>query len=336
MSMKPLFARAVPTVASAALVLAALGCSKDPRLPQAWGIGVHKLDARVFHLVGPDAKPDPFAARIANTARLKIPTYDGSDQATHPDVVRRPDTGELVMAMTPYPFSEERLENPSIVVSPDGMSFSEPPSLKNPLVPAPPFDHNNDPDIRFDAAAHEYELVYLETEAPVQQTVVSLRSADLVTWRRTDLIRYDLSHGEDFIVSPAVVFDGKTTHMFYVNLSTKSFSQRLEVMTSDDGRTWSKSTKRSLAIDLHGVTPWHLDLVTGPTGYALLISGYLDQFQRQNLYIATSPDLETWTFEPTPLLSYDDASLGVASLYRATGLVSGDALVVWYSMKYRK
>lgn len=323
------------TLALAALGLT-LGCSKEPRLPQAWGIGVHKFDARAFHLVGPDAQPAPLAAGIANTAMLEIPTYDGSNQATHPDVVRRPDNGELVMAMTPYPFSDGRLENPSILVSPDGMSFREPPSVKNPLVPPPPFDHNNDPDIRFDAATREYELVYLETEMPVQQTVVALRSADLVAWHRTDLIRYELWRGEDFIVSPTVVFDGKTTRMFYVNLSTKSFSQRLEVMTSADGRAWARSTKRSLAIDLHGVTPWHIDVVTGPTGYALLISGYRDQFQRQNLYIATSPDLETWTFDPKPLLSYDDPALGIASLYRATGLVSGDQLIVWYAMKYRK
>jgi predicted GH43/DUF377 family glycosyl hydrolase len=248
-----------------------------------------------------------------------------------------PATGErrLLMSMTPYPFSDDRIENPSMLRSHDGTSFETLEDLDNPLEPPPPIDHNDDPDIRWDPVNGEYEMLYLETEAPDKQTVVALRTADLVSWERTDAIVYDLAHGDDFIVSPAVVYDGTTTRMFYVNLSTPSFAQRLQVLTSDDGVTWDRTTKQSVPIDLGGITPWHIDVVSGPAGYAMLISGYVSDFGHQDLYVATSPDLETWTLRPEPLLTYTDPALGVESLYRSSGVVAGNTLVVWYSMKLR-
>jgi hypothetical protein len=272
-----------------------------------------------------------------------IPTYDGSGQATHPDVLRDPNAADprLLMAMTPYPYSDGQIENPSLLASRNGMVFREIAGVVNPLVPPPPVvhgddpDHNDDPDLRWDAGAGEYELIYLESEPPVKQTVVSLRSTDLITWTRRDAIVFDLGRGDPFIVSPAVVQDGKTTHMFYVSLLSTGFE--IETLTSPDGRTWDATTATPIAIDLGNVSPWHIDVVTGPAGYALLISGFTgERYKPQSLYIATSKDLETWTLDPEPLLSHADPALGVTTLYRSTGLVAGTSLVVWYSMQYRQ
>jgi hypothetical protein len=328
-------APSAPALAVAGLAALLGGCS-EPRLPEAWGIGVHKFDAARFGLIAdPPPAPDPLAERIIDDPILVIPTYEGSGQATHPDVLLDPNAAgtRLLMAMTPYPYSQDRFENPSLLTSHNGMVFREIEGVVNPLVPAPPIDHNDDPDLRWDAVAGEYELLYLETESPAKQTVVALRSTDLRAWTRSDAIVFDFARGDPFIVSPTAVYDGTVTHMFYVNLTVGG---EIQTVTSADGRAWDATTAAPIAIDMGEVSPWHIDVVTGPAGYALLISGYTGKFKPQNLYIATSKDLETWTFDPEPLLAHTDPTLGVTTLYRSTGLVAGSSLIVWYSMQYRQ
>jgi hypothetical protein len=302
------------------------GCGDEPRLPLAWGIGVASFDSAELGLgVG---APDPLSD-VAAIRRLTIPTYDGSGQAVHPDLLREPD--RLLMAITPYPYSDDLFENPSLIVTTDGTRFSEPSDGLNPLVDAPPIDHNDDPDLRRDPVTGEYELLYLETLRPERQTLVALRSPDLATWSRQDAIVYDLAAGDSFIVSPAAIVEAGVTHLYYVDLIP---SARIVELTSSDGRTWDKALAKPVALELGAVTPWHLDVIRGEQGFAMLISGYDEAFVHQDLYLATSPDLASWTLAPAPLLAHTDAALDVESLYRSTGVVSGDTLVVWYSMQY--
>jgi hypothetical protein len=315
-----------------AVALAACGTDRPPRLQ--WGLGVKTFDAVALGLGTADA-PDPWIAGITASPRLKVPTYDGSGQLVHPDVlVETPPGGtRAVMAITPYPYSNNRFENPSLVVSEDGMKFAPLAGAASPLVPAPPIDHNDDPDLRRDPASGDFELLYLETLRPDRQTLVALRSRDLVSWTRRDAIVYDLARGEPFIVSPAAIVgdDGKT-HLFYVD--NLAMTTAITTLVSADGTTWDPTTASRVAIDLGGVTAWHIDVIRGAHSYGMLISGFDEAFEHQNLYLATSPDLVTWTFQPSPLLAHTDPELDVASLYRSTGLVSGNTLVVWYSMQH--
>lgn len=319
-------------VAAAAAVLAASACRKPHRPRLRWGIGVATFDATALGLARART-PDPFVDAI-RPGRLVIPTYDGSGQATHPDVlVERDASGrtQVTMAMTPYPFSDRRLENPSLVVSGDGMSFAPAPGVAAPLVPPPPYDHNNDPDLRRDPRTGEYELLYLESLRPDRQVLVALRSPDKVHWTRRDAAVYDLRRqGTPFMVSPAAIDDGGKTYLFYVETVTS----RLYVMTSADGVAWDLAAAAPVQIDLGKVVPWHVDAIRGETGFALLISGFDTVFAHQNLYLATSPDLVTWTLRPAPLLAYTDPALGVESLYRSTGVVEHGSLIVWYAMQY--
>jgi len=316
------------------LVLAAAGsagCRRKTKPKLAWGMGVRTFDATALGLATARS-PDPFVDGI-RAGRIAIPTYDGSNQATHPDVVleRTGGAARLVMAMTPYPFSNDRFENPSLVVSSDGMAFAPPPGVHNPIVPAPPFDHNDDPDLRRDPRTGEYELLYLETLRPAKQTLVALRSTDLIAWQRRDAVVFDLAHGAPFVVSPtAIEHDGKT-YLFAVESETKL----VKTMVSGDGKTWDLATAQTLPLELGAVKPWHIDVVRGERGFAMLISGFDAAFKHQNLYLATSPDLVTWTLRPEPLLAFGDPALGVESLYRSTGVVEHGTLVVWYSMQYR-
>jgi hypothetical protein len=315
---------------AAVALVAVVGCHKPRPLKLRWAIGVATFDATALGLAQ-TRTPDPFVDAI-RPGPLVIPTYDGSNQATHPDVLVERDAAgrvQVTMAMTPYPFSDNRIENPSLVVSSDGMTFTPMPGALSPLVPPPPYDHNDDPDLRRDPRTGEYELLYLESMRPNRQTMVALRSRDKVTWTRHDAIVYDLKKPAPFMVSPAAIDDAGTTHLFYVNTVTGT----LWHLTSSDGTTWDPTAATPVALDLGKVRPWHVDVVRGETGFALLISGYDTQFVYQNLYLATSPDLATWTLRPQPLLAYSDPALGATSLYRSSGVVDHGTLIVWYAMQ---
>src|SRR5208337_5394840 len=85
---------------------------------------------------------------------LNLATSEGSGQACHPDVVHIPggfgaQNWTYWMACTPYPYAEYRYENPEIFASYDGLHWTIPNGLQNPLVqkPAGTMDHNSDPDM---------------------------------------------------------------------------------------------------------------------------------------------------------------------------------------------
>jgi hypothetical protein len=328
-----------------ALALAGAACGKPRHEKLRWSIGVATFDATALGLAR-TRTPDPFVDAI-RPGQLVIPTYDGSNQATHPDVLlERGETGgraprgierdasgaaHLSLVITPYPFSNDKLENPSLLVSDDGMAFTAPPGVASPLVPPPPYDHNNDPDLRRDPRTGDYEILYLEALRPDRQTLVALRSRDQRTWTRRDAVVYDLHRGDPFIVSPAALDAAGQTRLFYVDTADR----KLYTMASADGATWDPRSAAPVAIDLGAVHAWHVDALRGDGGYALLISGYTDAFEHQDLYLATSPDLATWTLRPQPLLDHRDPALGVESLYRSTGVVEHGTLVVWYAMQIR-
>lgn len=316
-----------------AIALLAAGCGDNRPGPLAWGIGVKTFDARALGL-GTADPADPWFAAIRTTPRLTVPTYDGSGQAVHPDMLIETTAAgtRALLAITPYPFTDDHYENPSLLTSTDGMTFAPMPGAPSPLVPPPAYDHNDDPDLRRDPVSGAYELLYLETLRPDRQTVVALRSQDLVHWTRRDAILYDFAKGAPFIVSPAaIVDDAGATRMFFVDLGPSAIT----TLSSADGATWDPTSATPIAIELDGVTPWHVDVIRGGVGYGMLISGYDAAFAHQNLYLATSPDLVSWSFHPTPLLDHTDPALDVSTLYRSTGAVSGDTLVVWYSMRYQ-
>lgn len=326
--------RAGPVAALvAALIASGLGaaCGKPRHDKLRWSIGVATFDATALGLAR-SRTPDPFVDAI-RPGRLVIPTYDGSNQATHPDALLERDASgaHLTLVMTPYPFSNDKLENPSLLVSDDGMTFTAPPGVAAPLVPPPPYDHNNDPDLRRDPRTGDTEILYLEALRPDRQILVGLRSRDRQTWTRRDAVVYDLHRGDPFIVSPAALDAAGQTHLFYVDTADR----KLHTMVSADGATWDPRSATPVAIDLGAVHAWHVDALRGDGGYALLISGYVDQFEHQDLYLATSPDLVTWTLRPQPLLDHRDPTLGVESLYRSTGVVEHGTLVVWYAMQTR-
>lgn len=318
---------------AAAAVMLASACRHKRPTPRHWRIAVTKFDAVALGLAR-TRRPDPFVDAIRPTW-LEFETYIGHDEATHPDVLieRDPSGGaHVTMAMTPYPLNspykvpDDFFENPSLLESRDGMVFTIPPGVRNPLVPPPPRDHNDDPDLRRDPRTGEYRLLYLETLRPDRQTLVQLHSTDRVHWTRRDALVSNLS-GEHMMLSPAAIDEAGATHLFYVD----NFQFRLYHLVSRDGQTWDAASAEPVRLDLGPVKPWHVDVIRGEGSYGLLIAGFETTRFAQNLYLATSTDLVNWTLRPKPLITY--AEVGADSLYRATGAVESGTLLVWYGLR---
>ena len=267
-------------------------------------------------------------SRMVNAASpLTIPTYDGSGQAMHPSIVDfgAPWNGHRYwMAMTPYPGSNSTYENPSIVVSSNGIDWSVPAGLTNPIVGPPPADgsYYSDPDLVFDGTTLYCFFRFNDASTPpavIRYQVVT--STDGVTWSSPSVY---LTSGTGYL-SPAVLLDGSTWHLWQRGGGFGAIR-------------WSSATPTGFAAGAncyftnvpagHGV--WHFDVFKHDGLFKMLANTDYDT-NKGALYLATSTDGLNFVFEDEPLLDIS-AGWDNSRIYRASGYIDDTGLLrVWYS-----
>ncbi len=265
---------------------------------------------------------------------LNIPTYDGSGEVVHPDIIEMSSAFQYkyYLAFTPYPYPDNKKENPSILVSNNGYDFIEQVNGMNPIVNEPQVGYNNDPDFIYDKFNQEFLLTYQETVLNDCQKIVFLKSKDGVEWREVGQI--DQNHYgsdiDDFSVSPTLVQTDSSIYLFIVNLS--SSTDKINFLMSDNGEDWDYNDKHTINFNAsNDFQPWHIDIVTGDNKYYMLISGYYNDWSHQDLYLATSEDLLNWDFQQEPIIKHSEVPYNLRSMYRSTGLVQNDSLAIWFS-----
>jgi len=303
-----------------ALALTACGAGEQLAAPAA--------EFREFGLQAPATTP------VTPLTRLVIPTYEGSGQAVHPDVLWFPSGWhgyEYWMAFTPYPFGKPEFENPSIVVSHNGIDWQVPPGLTNPIVRrGPKGAYNSDPDLSYDQAADQLVMLTREVRGGFNR-VNLLLSKDGVRWtgfRRTFQRR---NHG---MISPAMVLSAsRDPRLWFVDAGSKSCPKRVTRVMKQEGvgrrplenpgleRGWGPS--RVAGLGQPGYHIWHLDVtwIEARHEYWAVYPAYpVHTCGARDLFLATSPDGVRWTTYPVPMLRHEDASWTSAMLYRATAL----------------
>lgn len=258
---------------------------------------------------------------------LPMPTPDGSGQLTHPDVVffDQPWRGHHYwLAFTPYPFMDERQENPCILVSDDGLHWALPQGGKNPLVTTPVQGFHADPDLLYHPLQDQVWLYYLHTVRNQRQWLKRLCSADGRHWSAPEVI-LELPYQE--IRSPALAWKEGRLWLWSVNMSG---GRHLELRHSPDGVQWSPP--RRVVCPMAGHTPSHLDVLTLPTGeWGMVVQATPQAGGPNPLFWRTSNDGLTWQGPQRPLLAAEDGPpWSTQTLYRASAAPLAGGYGLWY------
>lgn len=276
----------------------------------------------------------PSVPAAAGPTVLTVPTYEGSGEAVHPDVLWFPQGWrgwEYWMAFTPYPRGQQPYENPSIVVSHDGQRWQVPQGLANPVVPARKRrGYNSDPDLTYDSANDR--LVMLTREVRGRFNIISsLTSANGTAWEAPKEVFRRRNHG---IISPALILPATgRPSVYYVDAGRRACPKRTTRILRQDAVTdealQPTATERGwtapevTGLEQPGYWIWHIDVIwaAAKQEYWALYPAYpKDGCGARDLFFARSPDGRAWTSYPSPLLRHGDQAWTTSMLYRASAL----------------
>lgn len=279
---------------------------------------------------------------------MVVPTYDGSGQAVHPDIVAF-DTpwhgARYWLTMTPYPRSEQTFENPSILTSNNGMTVGVPAGLRNPVIRAPrrSRDYNSDPELIYDPKGDRLVLFHRLVE-PKTNTIHVTTSGDGLKWSPTPAPFWEHSHNA---VSPTVApRTGNAARMWYVaagkaGCDTKSTHVVMRLAADASGgivdTKWNGPYPTDLKIP--GYEIWHIKArwIPSKSEYWMLIAAFPEgaDCQTDDLFFARSANGLHWTTYGDPVLRHEDRDWTAAAVYRSTFLYDprSDELGLWISAR---
>lgn len=269
------------------------------------------------------------------SAALKIDTPDGGGQAVHPDVVHVLGgflSYEYWMACTPYPFGNDRLENPIIRVSNDGVNWIALPGAPDPLVPAPHDSrwHHADTDLVIHKGV--LYLFFMSTNRHEPETTFSLiKTQDGIHWTPPEII-----YRGDCAVSPAALVgqDGRW-RLWYVWRDSYSDAQcsTLYVHTTDDPA--KLGTPQMCAMAIPGYVVWHIDVSNSDQGYEALVAAFplgLDPSRTKLFHACSTDGVEFLLTNPDPVLRPSWFGWDNRMIYRSTFVKHPDrSYHIWYS-----
>lgn len=266
-------------------------------------------------------------------APLRIETPDGSGQVVHPSVVKVADevTGSRYwMACTPYPFGDDRHENPIIRISDDGAHWRAVAGAPDPLIPAPadPDAHHADPELLL--IDGRFILYFMTTNKRMRHTTFSMmQSDDGVSWSQPEVI-YENTWG----VSPTVVHRAGDFTMWYIELDTSiGFGPSVLWRRSSPGGPTSFGPPERCTIDIDHHVPWHLEVRWVGDGLEALVAAFpadKDTSHTRLFHVTSSDGLRFASAQPvlTPSLVGWDSRM----IYRSSFITDGEGnYTVWYT-----
>jgi hypothetical protein len=269
---------------------------------------------------------------------LTIPTPAADNIVTEPCVV---DLGSsdssghrYRMVMTPLTGQNVANENPCIVWSSDKVTWTVPPGVTNPIVPARATGNNSDPSLVFQAGTY-YLFYKVENDPTLANNGVWLTtSTDFVTWTTPARVIAETgaTAANDFN-SPNAVYDSilGLWVMFTCNTSSS--------LTTLDRRTaaapvgpWTLTDSTVLPFpQAPARTCWHANVQIDAVGiYRMLI---VDNDGNRNLWGMSSADGLSWSAQAWPVLRASYTGWDNASIYRAAFSLDDSGLFVnvWYA-----
>jgi hypothetical protein len=273
-------------------------------------------------------------------------TYEGSGQVVHPDVVEFADKWNghrYWTAITPYPNSVARFENPSLYASDDGDSWQTPVGVTNPLS-STNRGYLSDPDMVFDSTSGQMRLYYREVQSDLPNTkkekhisdnVWMTTSTNATQWSAPIIVATDSAK---FVVSPSIVrTPEKSWRMYQVDAGRggcRAKTTRVVMRRSTDGTTWTNSDVNGLTQP--GYQAWHMDVeyVANRHEYWALVAAYPNgqSCMSTSLFLLTSKDGLQWTSYAAPVLARGAVPEFSAEVYRSTFTYDrNNSVTIWFS-----
>jgi hypothetical protein len=197
---------------------------------------------------------------------VNLQTSEGTGQACHPDITYISEgfgTGgwRYWMVCTPYAYANFVHENPEIFASHDGIHWTIPDGLMNPLIfkPDGAWDYNSDPDMFY--LNGKLWLYYRETRHTlglVETRIYLTTSRDGAHWALP--VEVLCARGEEaLLMSPAVICQAGKFQMWTVDRAANGY--QITRRASADGLQWTAPARCALS-GLRDREPWHLDVTS--------------------------------------------------------------------------
>lgn len=282
--------------------------------------------------------PSPLREGGLTRLIVKTPTYDGSGQALHPDVIRM-ERGlggySCWMVLTPYPNRDASYENPSLLASPDCGDWLEPEGLRNPLVAPPLEGHYSDPDIFL---AKGKLWIYFRWSQGLEERIYAISSDDGISWSEKVEV---LGTRSESLLSPSVVVEEGSLRMWYIDIRPSPNVIKLRTSASPEG-PYSGPTVCHVDGVPNDMELWHLDVIKVRDGYDafIVLINRGKGLRKSFLYFATSKDGVNWRLSSEPILRPSINGWDDLLIYRSTALLLEESegwgkilrrYAVWYS-----
>ncbi len=289
----------------------------------------------------PTEKPkvDQFAAFKSKYGLLTVPTYDGSNQLTHPKVLYFANGWHgyrYWMSMTPYPYTDDDYENPSIVVSNDGNNWSVPAGLKNPIsgIPADVKIGGHYSDSHLVMRDNVMELWYRYNPGNPKTHSTDYRSNIYYKKTSTDGIhwseaKYLSDFGGDGHLSMAINYEGGIYKSWYT-----TFNGHLCFSESADSAHWSSPVVASVPLPA-GYFPYHQDMIKIGSRYCLLQCAEKPSNYTFAQFFASSTDGVHFS-DVKRIYPTDDPSLwNNVSLYRSSMFEKNGKVEMYFALWFK-
>ena len=236
------------------------------------------------------------------------------------------------MVYSPYPFANDKYENPHILVSNDLKNWEVPKGLTNPIEPTPKSYikqkvYNSDPHILYNEDTKKLELYFRYVDDTKDLVIIYRKtSTDGINWSEKEEILRNTRSKKDY-VSPAFIYDNGIYKMWYVDRDLKVIYSE-----STDGYNYNNERVINLKYPTDDLKSWHLDVINTEKGYEMITVGYGDRAARftMNIYYFKSKDNIKYDkgiviLKPS-LISWDNKGL-----YRSTFIYENNTYYLFYS-----
>jgi len=260
---------------------------------------------------------------------LTTPTYDGSGQVVHPDILRfdvegiLPKPYKYIMGITPYPGGNDVYENPMILFSSDGKIWEEGPAEPyNPIDPYPGSGkHNADPNLIYFNGEFWYYWYYREIGVTsyykLKKSPNGYQFGDLVKafYRKDDV--YQPPHAE-------ILYDPLDK-----KFKTWWFGSTIRYSESKDGLNWTPWISRPFPMPPGVSSLYHCSVIRLSNGKYWM---FQDSEQNQGKWFLDSDNGLDWNpYYDQKVLSPSSAGWDNGTIYKSDQIVENGKIKCWYS-----